>query len=89
MRGLKGPGGAASKGLASAERIWAETVGPETAARTRVTGLGQGVLRVDVASAALKHHLGTFRREELVAELSRRLPEARIREIRYRVGTPR
>jgi len=67
-------------------RAWSGVVGEAVAQRTRVVGLKHGVLSVEVASAALKHDLGLFRREEVLSGLRERLPEMVIREVSYRVG---
>jgi predicted nucleic acid-binding Zn ribbon protein len=67
-------------------RIWAEVVGPEAAPRTRPLALEQGVLQVEVASAALKHHLSTFRAQEVLDGLRERLENVRIKQVRYRLG---
>lgn len=69
------------------QAAWPEIVGAPTAGRTRILGVENGQVRVAVASAALKHDLHTFRREEVLAELRRRLPELRIRGVSYRVGS--
>ena len=65
---------------------WAEIVGPGTAARTRVTSLEGGMLRVEVASAALKHDLVAFRKNDVLQALRQRLPELRIEGVVYQVG---
>lgn len=65
---------------------WPQVVGPQAAERTRLVAFDQGVLRVDVASAALKHDLATFRREEILAALEKRLGGGRIRAVQYRVS---
>jgi predicted nucleic acid-binding Zn ribbon protein len=65
---------------------WPGVVGPQAAERTRLVAFDQGVLSVDVASAALKHDLATFRREEILAALQERLEGARIKAVRYRVS---
>jgi hypothetical protein len=67
-------------------KVWPEVVGAATAARTRVAGVEEGRIRVEVASAAVKHDLAVFRRKRVLEELRRRLPDLRIREVRYRVG---
>jgi hypothetical protein len=67
-------------------KVWAEVVGPEAAPRTRPLALEQGVLQVEVASAALKHHLSTFRAEEVLEGLRLRLEKVRITQVRYRLG---
>ena len=66
---------------------WEEVVGGESARRARVVAYGNGTLVVEVASAAVKHHLATFRAAEILAELGRRVPRAGLRAIRYRVGS--
>ena len=72
--------------LARLRKAWADVVGEDAAVRTRPAGLEQGVLTVHVASAALKHHLSTFRRDEILDGLRRRVPGVPLEEVRFRVG---
>jgi predicted nucleic acid-binding Zn ribbon protein len=72
--------------LAAIQEIWPDLAGAETAARTRLVSLQGGVLTVEVTSAALKHHLSTFRSEELLAGLRERLPDTPVRALRCRPG---
>jgi len=84
LRGIRGP---ASGPLAQVRGVWPGLVGEATASRTRVAAVEGGRVRVEVASAAVKHDLSTFRRDEVLAGLRKRLPDLRIREVRYRLGT--
>ncbi len=66
---------------------WRETVGPEIAETTRVSGFRDGVLAVEVASSALLQELATFYGASILAALKERgapLPE--IRELRFKLG---
>jgi hypothetical protein len=83
---LKGLRRTIGPGVEMVRASWAEIVGPGTASRTRVTGLEAGILRVEVASAALKHDLVAFRRGDVLAALRTRLPELRIDRVIYQVG---
>ena len=65
---------------------WPAVVGEVTASRTRVTAFGDGRVRVEVASAALKQDLAVFRRTAVLRGLQERLPDLRIRGVSYRVG---
>ena len=85
LRGLRGP----SRGpVARIRDVWAEVVGPAAAARTRVAAVEGGRVRVEVASAAVRHDLATFRAAEVLKNLQERLPELRIQEVAYRLGRP-
>jgi len=57
------------RGLARIQEAWVAVAGEKTAARSKVTSLEGGVLRIELQSAALKHHLATFRSAELLEEL--------------------
>lgn len=70
-----------------ARKAWTAAVGPAVARRSRVAAVESGRLRVEVASAALKHDLSTFRCAEVLDRLRREAPELRIREVRYRVAS--
>ncbi len=66
---------------------WPEIVGEKVAARSRVTSLNEGILRIEFESAPVKQHLATFRNVEILETLKRRFPEAAFRGIRYAVGS--
>jgi hypothetical protein len=86
LRGLKGD---ASGPLGRLREGWREILGPEVAARTRVAAFSDGTLRVEVASAALKHDLAAFRSGEVLAALRGRFPELGVRGVSYRVAALR
>ena len=83
---MKGMRGAAGPSVGRVREVWPKILGSKLAARTRVTRLKGGTLTVEVASAALKHDLATFRREEVLQGLKERLPEFAITRVNYRVG---
>jgi predicted nucleic acid-binding Zn ribbon protein len=83
---LRGVKQAAGGPMGRVRNAWAEVVGPAIAARTRVAALENGRVRVEVASAALKHDLGTFRQAEVLRGLQERLPDMEIRGVSYRVS---
>lgn len=86
LRGIKGvPGGPMDR----LRQAWRETVGAESASRTRLAAFSNGQLRVEVASAALKHDLVAFRAADVIKGLRDRLPDMGIREISYRVAALR
>lgn len=86
---LRGVKGAAGGPLGLIREAWGGVVGPEVAARTRVASFADGNLKVEVASAALKHDLVTFRSSEVLSALRGRLPELSIRAVSYRVAALR
>ncbi len=86
LRGMKGPAGGPLDRL---RKAWAEILGPEAAARTRVASFTDGNVRVEVASAALKHDLVTFRAKEVMGALRERLPDLSVRAVSYRVAALR
>jgi len=53
-----------------------------------VAAVEGGRVRVEVASAAVRHDLATFRAAEVLKGLQERLPELRIQEVSYRLGRP-
>ena len=67
------------------ENAWQGAVGDELAAVTSVYKLRRGVLEVLVANSLLMQEL-TFRKEELLVSLQAELPEAGIKQLRFRVG---
>lgn len=85
LRGLKG---SVLGPVARVREVWPEVVGPALAARTRVASVDEGRVRVEVASAAVRHDLAVFRRQDVLRGLRERLPELKIREVSYRLGKP-
>ena len=72
--------------LTSIRTAWPDVVGPAAAERTRLVAFEGGILKVDIESAALKHHLGTIRREDILKELQRLVEGVPLKGVRYRVG---
>lgn len=64
---------------------WNAVVGDDAARQTRVGSIRRGTLEVVVANSAVSQEL-TFRKTQMVAELARRLPEHKIKSIRFRTG---
>jgi hypothetical protein len=86
LRGIRGaPGGP----LDRLRKAWSEILGPEVAARTRVASFADGHVKVEVASAALKHDLASFRSAEVLGALRERLPDLGVRGVSYRVSALR
>jgi predicted nucleic acid-binding Zn ribbon protein len=68
------------------EKAWAEAVGPEHAAQTRVGNLRRGVLEVVVANAVLLQELAHFHKRRLLEQLRRQLPGTPLTDLRFRAG---
>src|SRR5215831_5203403 len=68
------------------EKAWAEAVGPEHAAQTRVGNMRRGVLEVVVANAVLLQELAHFHKRRLLEQLRRRLPGTPLTDLRFRAG---
>lgn len=85
LRGLRGP---STGPVARVREVWPEVVGSAVAARTRVATVEGGRVRVEVASAAVRHDLATFRANDVLKGLRERLPELKIRDVSYRLGRP-
>ena len=68
------------------EKAWAETVGPDHAAQTRVGALRRGVLEVEVGNAVLLQELVHYHKRRLLEDLRRRLPGTPLTDLRFRAG---
>jgi predicted nucleic acid-binding Zn ribbon protein len=68
------------------QEIWSEVAGADVASHSRVVGLRGGCLEVVVDSSVLVQELATFQREKLLGEIRERLPQTRLRSLRFRVG---
>ena len=67
------------------EEAWATASG-EFAGKTRVAGLRRGVLEVEVAPGALLQELAAFHKRRLLEAMKKALPNATVKEIRFRAG---
>ena|SRR5207253_8389691 len=68
------------------ERAWADAVGPEAAANTRVGRLKRGVLEIEVIGAVLMQELAHFRKRPLLQRLREQLPGVTVSDLRFRAG---
>jgi predicted nucleic acid-binding Zn ribbon protein len=66
--------------------LWERAAGPELGRETRPATLRQGVLTVEVRSAALLADLAGFRTEELLARFLDADPSGRVTGLRFRLG---
>jgi predicted nucleic acid-binding Zn ribbon protein len=64
---------------------WRDAAGEAFAAVTEVGQLRRGVLEVIVANSLVMQELG-FEKERILAALQAELPDARIKQLRFRVG---
>ena len=67
------------------EQAWREVAGPLAAQYSQVGALKRGIFEVVVANSALMQEL-TFQKETLLQKLTIRLPQEKIRSLRFRVG---
>ena len=70
------------------ERAWAEAVGPEFAAHTRLGSLRRGVLEVIVDSGPVLSELAQFHKRRLLTALRQRLADTPLTDLRFRAGAP-
>ncbi len=66
------------------DEAWTEAAG-EVASATRVGALRRGILQIEVANSLQMQEL-TFRKEELIKKLQTALPDAGIKQLKFRVG---
>jgi len=66
------------------DEAWTEAAG-EVASATRVGALRRGTLEVQVPNSLLMQEL-TFRKEELIKKLQTALPDAGIKQLKFRLG---
>ena len=74
------------QGRLQLERAWAEAVGPEHAAQTRVSLVRRGILEVVVGNAVLLQELAHFHKRRLLEQLRRLLPKTTLTDLRFRAG---
>ena len=66
---------------------WVRAAGEGTAAHTSVRSLRDGIVWIDVDSAALCHQLAAFERERLLVALTEGLTHAHVTDVRFRLGS--
>lgn len=64
---------------------WTEAVGAAMAPYSRPVGVRRGVLEVTVSASAVMQEL-TFEKQTLLAAMQQAMPDARIKQLRLRVG---
>jgi len=67
------------------EDVWRQAVGEFAARHSRVGSMRRGTLEVLVANSALVQEL-VFQKPDLLITLAQLLPEAKINDLRFRVG---
>jgi predicted nucleic acid-binding Zn ribbon protein len=67
---------------------WQAAVGETIARYTRPGRLRRGVLEVTVSNSMMVQEL-TFQKQQLIAKLQCEFPDARIRDLRFRIGSVR
>ena len=68
------------------DEVWRATVGQQLAQYTRVGNIRRGVIEVTVSNSAVLQEL-TFRKADLVRRIAKALPDQKIRDVRFRIGT--
>jgi predicted nucleic acid-binding Zn ribbon protein len=66
--------------------VWRQVAGPQIAAMTRPGQLKRGVLEVIVANSTLLQEF-TFQKGSLLTQMQQKLPDAQIKDLRFRVGS--
>jgi predicted nucleic acid-binding Zn ribbon protein len=65
---------------------WQAAAGPALARHTRAGRLRRGVLEITVTNSTVVQEL-TFQKQRILAELEAQVPDARIRDLRFRIGS--
>ena len=71
---------------AALAEAWAAAAGVALARFSRAGQIRRGKLEVIVSNSTIMQELG-FQKQHVLAELTRRLPDARIRDLRFRIGS--
>ncbi len=74
------------RGFAAVSEAWCRVAGAELAEHTRVAGVRDGVVTIEVDSPPLCHRLDSFEKERLLPELVREVRGAEVRGLRFRHG---
>jgi len=65
---------------------WSQVVGVLFAGHTRLGSLKRGVLEVHVANSMISQQL-SFKKQNILQQLQERLPNNKIRDLRFRIGS--
>ncbi|MDZ4819715.1 MAG: DUF721 domain-containing protein [Planctomycetota bacterium] len=65
---------------------WSKAVGEPMCQYTRAGNLKRGMLEVTVANSTLMQELG-YQKSDILSSLSQLLPDQKIRDLRFRVGS--
>lgn len=71
---------------AALEAAWEQAVDEPTRNQTRLGGLHRGVLSITVTHPTLLEELAAFQKPRILAALRQALPDATIRDLKFRVG---
>jgi predicted nucleic acid-binding Zn ribbon protein len=66
--------------------VWAAAAGEPLATYSRPGKIRRGTLEITVTNSTIMQEF-TFQKERILANLGRKLPDAKIRDLRFRVGT--
>jgi predicted nucleic acid-binding Zn ribbon protein len=66
--------------------VWAAAAGEPLATHSRPGNIRRGTLEITVTNSTIMQEF-TFQKESILAALGQKLPDAKIRELRFRVGT--
>ncbi len=78
-------GYANERSAAVQQEAWAAAAGQALARFTRVGLIRRGVLEVMVANSTMMQEL-TFQKTSLLEKLKTQLPDAKLRDLRFRIG---
>ena len=68
------------------DEAWKAAVGQQMAPHSRIGNIRRGVIEVTVCNSAVLQEL-TFRKTELIKKMATALPDQRICDMRFRIGT--
>lgn len=68
------------------DEAWKSAAGERLAAHSRIGSVRGGVVEITVGNSAVLQEL-TFRKRELVERIVAALPDQKIRDLRFRIGT--
>ena len=66
--------------------VWSEVVGSEIYKSTRITGIKNGIMYVNVESSAMIHHLTNFEKYAIIYKINTLLGFKYIEDVRFKVG---
>ena len=67
-------------------KVWPLIIGQKFSPHTRIAGIKQRILQVEVESTVFLHELANFKKEKILKKLQEKFPQYKFRDIKFFTG---